>query len=271
MRTSRQWQLGDGAAERYETILTPTILGPFARALVDFAVLRPSERVIDIGCGTGAAARYAAPKVGGRGSVLGIDINQGMIAMARSLPAVDGAAIEWRVARATELPVPDGKIDVALCAQTLQFLPEKHQALAEAHRVLRDGGRALVSLWCAIEENPYFEALVTAMRRHVGAEVAAGLEAIFALTDMDEVTAMLQKAGFGEIDHEVTRLDLPLPALRTFVPRHIGATPMAAGFEQAGVDRQQAVVTEVAERLSGFENGRGARIPFRSHMVGAWK
>jgi ubiquinone/menaquinone biosynthesis C-methylase UbiE len=68
MTTSTEWQLGRAAAERYQHILTPTILGPFAKALVDFAALQPGERVADVGCGTGAVARYAAAVISRSGS-----------------------------------------------------------------------------------------------------------------------------------------------------------------------------------------------------------
>ena len=67
------------AAERYQSILTPAILGPFARALVDFAALQMGERIIDVGCGTGAAARYAAEAVGNSGCVTGVDVNAGSV------------------------------------------------------------------------------------------------------------------------------------------------------------------------------------------------
>lgn len=59
MATSTQWQLARDAAERYERILVPAILGPAARALVEWSDLQEGEAIVDIGCGTGAAARFA--------------------------------------------------------------------------------------------------------------------------------------------------------------------------------------------------------------------
>ena len=95
MATSKQWQLARDAAERYERILVPAILGPAARSLVEWANLRDGERVADIGCGTGAATRLAAEKVGASGRVAGVDVNAGVINVAQSVAPVRGAAIEW--------------------------------------------------------------------------------------------------------------------------------------------------------------------------------
>ena len=187
MTTSTQWQLARESPERYQNILTPAILGPFAEAVVNVAALQAGEAVVDVGTGTGAAARYAAEIVGPSGRVLGVDVNAGMLEVARSLPAVPGAPVEWREANATRLPLDDHRIDAALCAQTLQFLPKKEAALAEMRRVVKPGGRIALSLWCEIEESPYFYTLIQAIARHIGPEAAAGLKSAFALCDADDI------------------------------------------------------------------------------------
>jgi len=267
MTTSTQWQLARESAERYQGILTPAILGPFAKALVDFAALQSNEWVVDVGCGTGAAARYAAEAVGIPGRVTGEDVNAGMIEVARSLPGVQGTPIEWREATATQLPLDDQSVDVALCAQTLQFLPEKQLSLSEMQRVLKPNGRAALSLWCDIEDSPYFNVLVEAIARHIGSETSAGLKSAFALSDANEIHRLLKEAGFGQIDMIVTQLDLPLPKLTEFVPRHISATPMAAGFSRASESVQQMVIQGVTEKLSAYEINSHVQIPFKSHMI----
>ncbi|MBW7884737.1 MAG: methyltransferase domain-containing protein [Caldilineaceae bacterium] len=249
MTTSTQWQLAREAAERYQSILTPAILGPFARTLVGFATLQPNEWVVDVGCGTGAAARYAAQVVGPSGRVTGVDINASMLEVARSLPAVPGAAIKWQEASATQLPLPDHSAGSVLCAQTLQFLPEKAASLTEMRRVVKPGGRVALSLWRPIQENPYFHALVEAMASHIGPDTAAGLNAAFALYDSDAIYSLLKESGFQQVEMVVTQIDLPFPELAAFIPRHISATPMAAGFERAGAAAQQRVIQDVTGRL----------------------
>ena len=84
------WQLTGDAAELYERYVARHILGPWAPLLVDAARLAPGERVLDVACGTGVVARAAAERVGPAGHVIGIDLNAGMIRVARSLPPPAG-------------------------------------------------------------------------------------------------------------------------------------------------------------------------------------
>ena len=179
MTTSTRWQLAHEAAKQYEKILVPSILGPAAQAFVAWITLTPGDTVLDVGCGTGAAARFAAEKVGASGQVIGVDVNAGMLDVARSLPLVRGAVIEWHEKSAYALPLHDQSVDVVLCAQTLQFLNDRRLALSEMHRVLKPGGRVAISVWCDIQESPYFHVLVEAISRHINQETAAGLKAAF--------------------------------------------------------------------------------------------
>lgn len=267
METSKQWQLALDAAERYERILVPTILGPAARALVARSGLRKGGAVADIGCGTGAATRFAAEDVGPSGRVAGVDVNEGMIDVAKSTVAVPGAAVEWFRASAHDLPFADGEFDVVICAQTLQFLEERPRALEQMHRILEPGGRLAVSLWCDIRENPYFRALVDAITENIGPETAAGLRAAFGLSDAHAIRALFAEAGFRNVDAMVERLDLDLPKPRDFVPRHVSATPMSAGFQAASEEARLAVVREMSEQLAPYETKDGIRVRFSTHVV----
>jgi ubiquinone/menaquinone biosynthesis C-methylase UbiE len=269
MTTSTQWQLARDAAERYERILVPAILGPVAQALVEWADLPPGAFVLDVGCGTGAAARYAAEHVGPSGRVVGVDVNAGMIAVAKALPPVPGAPIEWFEESAYNLSMPDQTVDIALCAQTLQFLEQPHRALAEIYRVLKPGGRIVLSVWCQLQESSYFHALVDAVTQHIGADTAAGLGAAFRLTNPDEIRVLLTTAGFRAIELTVVQRDLSLPALTEFVPRHISATPMAAGYSGASAAAQQAVIRDITDQLTAFQTSEGVQVPFRSYVARA--
>lgn len=270
--TSTQWQLAQDAAARYESVLVPTILGPFAEALVEWSDIQPGETVLDVGCGTGAAARYAATIVKPNGRVIGVDINPGMLEVARTVSATEGNAIEWRELSAYELTREITNVDVVLCAQVLQFLADRQQALSEMGRVLKSDGTLFLSLWCNLEDNPYFDALIKAMSTHIGESTAKGLLAAFALTDMVEVEQLLAEAGFKLLETAVAQKNLPLPPLEEFVPRHISATPMIAGYQAAPPAAQQSVVEELVEGLASYRTDKESGefvLPFSSYLIKA--
>ncbi|MBZ0296521.1 MAG: methyltransferase domain-containing protein [Anaerolineae bacterium] len=269
--TSKQWQLAGDAATRYEAILVPAILGPFAKALVDWADLKPGSTVVDVGCGTGAATRYAAAKIGHSGKVIGTDVNPGMLKVAQSLPKIDGAPIDWQQETAYDLPMNVETADAVLCAQTLQFLDDRPKALSEMHRILKTNGILYLSLWCPIEQNPYFYNLVNTIADHLGADTAAGLGAAFKLSDPDEIQSILHAAGFSELETTVAEIKLDLPPVQKFVPRHIHATPMGPGYDAASPAAQQAILDELVKLLFECQTDAGICVPFRSYLVQAVK
>lgn len=267
MQTSTQWQLATDAAEKYEQILVPVILGPAAKALVDFADVQPGETVLDIGCGTGIAARYAAEKTNGTGRIIGVDINAGMLSVAKSLTSATGKHIEWHESSAEKLPFPDHSFEVILCAQCLQFIKHRDAALREMQRVLKPEGRLAISLWCDIAENPYFSVLVGAISDYIGKEISTGLSAAFQLSAANDIRNLLTQNGFSLQQIAPQQLELVLPELQYFVPKHISATPMATGFYAASSEKRQAVVSAIDHQFASFKTANGVRIPFKTHCI----
>jgi ubiquinone/menaquinone biosynthesis C-methylase UbiE len=139
MSKHEQWHLTEEAAERYERYVARYILGPWAPLLVDAARLMAGDRVLDVACGTGVVTRIAAERVGPDGQIIGLDLNPGMIRVARSLPSPIGAPMEWLERSALSLGLKDESVDAVLCQQGLQFFPDKPLALREMRRVLKRG------------------------------------------------------------------------------------------------------------------------------------
>ena len=77
------------AAENYQRFFVPCIGGPVAEDLIEVAHLQPGERVLDVACGTGVVTRLAAERVGATGLIAGLDVNPGMLAVARSETAAN--------------------------------------------------------------------------------------------------------------------------------------------------------------------------------------
>jgi ubiquinone/menaquinone biosynthesis C-methylase UbiE len=122
MNQAERWQVAGNAPEAYERHIVPTLFTPWAEDLLTRVALQPGEHVLDVACGTGIVARLAAPQVGGTGRVVGVDLNTGMLDMARAQALPAGATVEWQEGDATALPCDDATFDVVCCEQGLQFL-----------------------------------------------------------------------------------------------------------------------------------------------------
>src|SRR5712671_635327 len=107
--SDEHWQLEGSAAELYQRYLVPAITTKWAEDLIDRAQPRPGEAVLDTACGTGVVARLAAKRVGD-GQVTALDLNPGMLAVARGVPS-EGAPITWVEGSALDLPFPLDSFD----------------------------------------------------------------------------------------------------------------------------------------------------------------
>ena len=103
----------------------------------------PGERVLDVGCGSGAVTRVLARRVAPGGAAVGVDASPALLAVARELAAEAGlsALIELREGDCRALPFPDASFDATVAATVLAHVPNAEQALAEMVRVTRAGGR----------------------------------------------------------------------------------------------------------------------------------
>ncbi|HEY3100493.1 MAG TPA: methyltransferase domain-containing protein [Methylomirabilota bacterium] len=267
MSQREQWQLTGDAAELYERYPVRYILGPWASALVARAGLKHGESVLDVACGTGVIARLAAPAVGLTGRVTGLDLNAGMVAVARSLPPPPGAPITWIEGSAMAMKLPNASFDVVFCQQGLQFFPDRLAALCEMRRVLKSSGRALLSVWRGM--GLYHTAVTGALRAHVGAEVAARFSASRVVPADDELRRLAVDAGFRDVALEACRMNMRLPALDRFVLSHLAATPVAGAVAAASVAARAAVADEVRLALRAYAEGDGVTVPDESNVVTA--
>jgi len=111
--------------------------------------------------------------------------------------------------------------------------------------------------------------LVEAITTHVGPGTASGLRAAFGLTDEETIQRLFVEAGFENVRVVATGIDLELPAVREFVPKHIAATPMSAGWSSAGSEQQDAALRHIERQTDGLRTDGGMRVPFWSYFITA--
>jgi SAM-dependent methyltransferase len=181
-------------------------LGLGCGAPLAFLALRPGETVLDVGSGAGLDVFLASPLVGAEGRVIGVDMTPAMLARARANAARMGAGnVEFREGRLEALPVEDASVDAVTSNCVINLVPDKAAVFREVARVLKPGGRIVVSdilldgaLPAAVEKDllAYVGCVSGAVRREAYFALvgAAGLGGVEVLRDVDYVATLVQAA-----------------------------------------------------------------------------
>lgn len=259
------WQVSGDAAEVYERCFVPAIFGQWAAHVAGAATLALGDRVLDVGCGTGVLARAAADRVGADGRVTGLDLNAGMLAVARRLrPQVD-----WREGDATNLPFASNSFDAVVSQYALMYFPDRAAALKEMVRVLRPGGRLAIAVWGPFERATSYVTLTEIARRRCGQAAANVLTAPFALGNEDELHDLFQAAGIDGVGVELRDGTVTFPTIETFVETEVRGSPLEALLDDEGY---RGLMQEAREQLRRFRTDGGKVVmPLDAYIITAQK
>jgi ubiquinone/menaquinone biosynthesis C-methylase UbiE len=272
MNQQGQWQVAGSAPEVYERELLPAVFGVWAPILVELAQPRPGERVVDVACGTGIVARIAAARVGPTGAVVGVDLNPGMLSVARSTVSTDsrsGAPLQWQEANADKLPFPGKSFDIVYCQLGLQFFADRAVALREMHRILGAEGRLALMVWRGIHESPGFAVLAELLERHVGQAAATIMRAPFGLSNADELAALVRAAGFQNVEIQQRVGTVRFPSVERFVLSYIAGSPLAGPVSQANDAARGALIADVRKALGKYTSNTELAFPIAAHLLSA--
>ena len=240
---------GGDSSGNYQKYFVPSIGSPVAEDLLAIARLKVGERVLDAACGTGVVTRLAADRVGPAGKVTGLDLNPGMLAVARLATPVD-LSIDWIEANAEAMPLNDGAYDVVLCQMGLQFIPNKLGALREMHRVLAPGGRVHINV--PGPKPLLFTIMAEGIARHFGQDAATFVDLVFSMHDASELCDLFESTGFRDIKIDATQKQLVVPAPREFLWQYIHSTPLAQAATQSDERVRDDLERDVCLRWSDF-------------------
>ncbi len=137
----------DAAADAYDDPAN-SFWDRFGRRAIERLRLPADAQVLDVCCGSGASAIPAAESVGPRGFVLGIDLAQDLLALARAKAGARGLRnVEFRAGDMLALGLPDARFDAVVCVFGIFFAPDMQAAVRELWRVVRPGGRLAITTW----------------------------------------------------------------------------------------------------------------------------
>lgn len=250
-----------------------TSLSGVAAMLMQHAAVQPSERVIDVGCGTGVTLLDFAARTGAAGRVLGCDVSAPMLALARERVAEAGHKhVEVVEADAQTHDFEAGTYDLVASRFGVMFFDDPVAAFANMRRALRPDGRLAFACWAAPADNPYFtvQQQVAVARLGPIEPPPPGAPGPFAFADADLVRGILADAGFADIEiHDGRPHLLGGNSAQEQADFNIAMGPAARVIQDknASADDIAAIRDGIAEAFSAFVSDGRVRIPSRQHYV----
>ena len=239
-----------GPAEVYDRAFVPALFAQWGPVVAAAAGVAAGARVLDVGCGTGAATVAAAARAGRDGRVVGLDPNPEMLTVARRKPG-----IEWVEGRAEELPFRDAEFDAVVSQFAMMFFDDRVAALREMQRVLAPGGRMAVAVCGALAASPGYSALAALLDRLFGSSVGDAFRAPFVLGDAKAMRALAADAGLRDASVVERVGEVRFPSIANLV-----ATERACVWTLGGLlnEEQFARLRDAAEReLAPFATDGG--------------
>lgn len=260
------WQLDGDSADAYERYLA-TAFVPWAVRMTDLAEVRPGDRVLDVACGTGIVARHAAMRTGTEGRVVGVDVNDDMLRVARAASAGAFPLIEWRQADVAALPFSEGTFDVVTCQQALQFFSDPVSALAGMRRVMDRGGRLVVSVCRPIRYAPTYGALGEMLDRHAGHDAGTMMRSPFSSLDTGRFRALFLEAGFEAVRVLIEASSLRYPSCEEFLRREASSSPLAQAVRSLPKQKLAALLDDLRGAIADHLDDDGVLCPLELYIA----
>ena len=249
------------------------LLAPVADLLIDRARPRTAERIIDVGCGSGATTIAFAQEVGPGGHVLGIDISGPMLARARQTVPKE-LPVDFELADATVHPFDPKSFDLLVSRFGVMFFAEPALSFANLRKALKPSGRLAFACWREPRENPFFMVPLQAVYQHVPKLPQQGPEdpGPFAFASEARVHRILGEAGFTGIAMEPCNLTLDIAIGRGLDVAVQGAReigPAARALAEQPPEIVAAAANSIREALAPYASGQMVPLPASVWIVTA--
>ncbi len=249
------------------------LLAPITEALIDRAAPKSGERIIDVGCGSGATTIAFAQQVAPSGHVLGVDVSGPMLARARQT-APRELPVDFELADATVYPFDPGSFDLLVSRFGVMFFAEPALSFANLRRALRPSGRLAFACWREPRENPFFMTPLQAVYKHVPKLPQQGPEdpGPFSFASQPRVNRILGEAGFAGIEMEPCSFALDVAVGRGLDVAVQGALeigPAARALAEQPPEAVAAATQSIREALAPYARGQTVPLPAAIWIVTA--
>lgn len=269
----QDWNRVAGGWEKWDRFFDEQMAFLNHRLVAD-ARLRAGMQVLDLGSGTGYPALLGAQTVGPSGSVLGLDLAEQMLAVARRKATALGLAnVTFRTGDVTKLPFEEDSFDAVTSRFCVMFLPEIPKAAAEIARVLKPGSWVATAVWSAPEKNPSIGLSMEAIKKVVelppSDPTAPG---IFRLAKPGDLAGMLHQAGLVDAtDHEFFAEWSYASAEEYYTSLLEIAAPIQNLMAKLSATQIQEIRRLITQAASQYQRGNSITFPLAVRMVAARK
>ena len=233
-------------------------LRPAQERLLEAANLQTGEQVLDVASGTGLVTLPAANQVAPTGRVVAVDLSKKMVHALRAEVQRNGHGhVEVRQMDAESLDFADETFDVALCSLGLMYVPDPAQAIAEMHRVLAPGGRAVSVVWGRRSKCGWAE-LFPIMDKRVSSDVCP---LFFQLGTGEHLKMQFEGAGFQNVETERFSSELPFKDAKEACDAAFWGGAVALAWNKFGDAKREAARKEYLESIAPYRSGQGYEIP----------
>jgi ubiquinone/menaquinone biosynthesis C-methylase UbiE len=248
--------------ENYDQYLGPVFFAPYADNLVGRLELSPGARVLELACGTGIVTQRLAARFGSSVEIVATDLNDAMLAYAKSKFAGSDETLAWRQGDASDLPFPDQRFDAIVCQFGVMFFSDKEKAFAEACRVLKTGGVFLFNVWAAIDENELQYIAHTIIAKFFDDNPPDFYQVPFAFHDPETIASLLASTGFQQISINSVSLNATAQSARELTRGLVHGNPIIAPLRE----RAEAHISEIENAVQAEVVRRCGDAPVNAKM-----
>ncbi len=269
----QDWNKAASGWEKWDSWLDEN-MSELNSVLTTHARVAQGDKILDLGSGTGYPAIHAAREVGAQGDVVGLDLAERMLEVARKKSANSGVDnVTFQTCDIRNIPFDNESFNAITSRFCFMFLPHLHDTLSEALRALKPGGKIAAAVWASVDDNPAFTIPVGVIKQYADIpQPDPQAPGLFALAQPGKLKGAMEKAGFSDVSEKEIGITWGYESGEMFVQSFKElAAPMKALFNSLPEDQREEAEGRIAQAAERFRTDDGIEIPGMTLVVSGRK